>query len=138
MFLTCFYSHAIILCMMDSTHVQVFGYIGSAAKCLQSLLFFIVRACLLLSDPENGVMNCSLRDDGVAFNKDICSFTCNTDYELFGSDTRTCQSDGSWSGSDTLCIKGDQSLYDFVSVSKNIFVCVYMHVKVEHYYKFNN
>ncbi|XP_065900392.1 uncharacterized protein [Dysidea avara] len=59
--------------------------------------------CPPLTDPNNGVMTCLLRDDGVPFYEDICSFTCNTGFELTGSDTRTCQSDGSWSGSETLC-----------------------------------
>jgi len=36
----------------------------------------------------------------VGYEGDTYSFTCNTGYELTGSDTRTCQSDGSWSGSD--------------------------------------
>ena len=52
------------------------------------------------------MINCSLGDDGVPSYEDNCSFTCNTGYELTGSDTRTCQSDGSWSGSDTMCIIG--------------------------------
>ncbi|XP_065896334.1 E-selectin-like [Dysidea avara] len=60
-------------------------------------------ACPPLTDPNNGVMTCSLGDDGVPSYEDTCSFTCNTGYELTGSDTRTCQSDGSWSGSDTMC-----------------------------------
>ena len=38
--------------------------------------------------------------------EDICRFTCNTGYELTGSDTRTCQSDGSWSGSNVTCNRG--------------------------------
>ena len=52
----------------------------------------------------NGTINCSLGDDGVPSS---CSFTCNTGYELTGSYTRTCQSDGSWSGSDTMCTRGN-------------------------------
>ena len=51
--------------------------------------------------------NCSLGDDGVPSYEDTCSFTCNTGYELTGSDTRTCQSDGSWSGSDQVCRRGE-------------------------------
>ena len=47
--------------------------------------------------------NCSLEDDGVPSYEDTCSFTCNTGYELTGSDTRTCQSNGSWSGNDVVC-----------------------------------
>ena len=51
----------------------------------------------------NGELFCSLRDDGAPSYQDTCSFTCNTGYELIGSATRTCQSDGSWSGSDVVC-----------------------------------
>ena len=49
------------------------------------------------------MINCSLGDDGVLSYEDTCSFTCNTGYELTGSDTGTCQSDGSWSGTDSVC-----------------------------------
>jgi len=54
------------------------------------------------------MINCSLGDDGVPSYEDTCSFTCNTGYELTGSDTRTCQSDGSWSGSDDMCRRGKE------------------------------
>ena len=54
----------------------------------------------------NGELFCSLRDDGAPSYQDTCSFTCNTGYELTGSDTRTCQSDGSWSDSDAECRRG--------------------------------
>ena len=52
------------------------------------------------------MFNCSLGDDEVLSYEDTCSFTCNTGYELTGSDTRTCQSDGSWSGTDITCRRG--------------------------------
>ena len=52
------------------------------------------------------ISRCSLEDDRVPSYEDTCSFTCNTGYELTGSDTRTCQSDGSWSGSDDACRRG--------------------------------
>ena len=71
-----------------------------------SYFFLLIVPCPPLTDPNNGVMTCLLRDDGVPFYEDICSFTCNTGFELTGSDTRTCQSDGSWSGSETLCRRG--------------------------------
>ena len=45
-------------------------------------------------------MSCSSGRVGVGYEGDTCSFTCNTGYELTGSDARTCQSDGSWNGSD--------------------------------------
>ena len=62
--------------------------------------------CSSLTDPNNGMMTCSLGDDEVPSYEDTCSFTCNTGYELTGSDTTTCQSDGSWSGSDDVCRRG--------------------------------
>ena len=68
--------------------------------------YFYLVPCSTLISPNNGMINCSLGDDGVPFHKDTCSFTCNTGYELTGSDTRTCQSNGSWSGSNTMCTKG--------------------------------
>ena len=64
---------------------------------------YLLVNCLQLFDPSNGGSNCSLGDDGVSSYEDTCSFTCNTGYQLTGSDNRTCQSDGSWSGSFTLC-----------------------------------
>ena len=64
-------------------------------------------SCQSLTNPGNGVTDCSLGDDGIPSYEDTCSFTCNTGYELTGSDTRTCQSDGSWSGSDGACRRGD-------------------------------
>ena len=58
---------------------------------------------------------------------DTCSFTCNTGYELIGSDNRTCQSDGSWSGNKTMCKTGKRC-----SAVYNIFtiVCI-IHKKIE-------
>ena len=52
------------------------------------------------------MINCSLGDDGVPSYEDTCSFTCNTGYEVTGSDTRTCQSDGNWNGNETNCHRG--------------------------------
>ena len=62
--------------------------------------------CDNLSTPANGNISCSSGRVGVGYDGDACSFTCNTGYELTGSDTRTCQSDGSWSGTDGVCRKG--------------------------------
>ena len=57
-------------------------------------------------DPINGMISCSLINSPVFSYEDTCSFTCDTGYELTGSDTRTCQSDGSWSGSEVSCRRG--------------------------------
>ena len=67
---------------------------------------YFVVSCASLTDPDNGVISCSLGDDGVPSYEDTCSFTCNTGYELTGSNTRTCQSDGNWSGRDDVCRRG--------------------------------
>jgi len=81
--------------------------------------------CPELTDPINGVINCSLRDDGVPSYEDTCSFTCNTGYELTGSDTRTCQSEGSWSGSDVVCRRGktDHKYIVYMTHVAYIIVC---------------
>ena len=66
----------------------------------------LTASCSSLNDLNNGKITCSLGGDGVSSYEDTCSFTCNTGYELTGSDTRTCQSNGSWSGSDDVCRRG--------------------------------
>ena len=67
------------------------------------LCFYILVSCPSLTDPSNGMISCSLGDDNIPSYEDICTFTCNTGYVLTSSNTRTCQSDGSWSGSDIVC-----------------------------------
>ena len=62
--------------------------------------------CPSLTDPDNGIITCSLGDDGVPSYEETCSFTCNTGYVLIGCDNRTCQSDGNWSGNVTMCTRG--------------------------------
>ena len=34
---------------------------------------------------------------------DICTFSCDKDYVISGSDIRTCENDGSWSGTSVTC-----------------------------------
>ena len=63
--------------------------------------------------PNNGNVSCISGKVGVGYTGDTCSFTCNTGYELTGSDTRTCQNDGSWSGSDNFCIMGKLHLHSY-------------------------
>ena len=78
-------------------------------------LIYSVVSCSSLTNPNNGVINCSLGDDGVSSYEDTCSFTCNTGYELNGSDTSICQSNGSWSGSDGVCGRGSYNYNDSVA-----------------------
>ena len=63
-------------------------------------------SCPSLSEPSNGMINCLLGDDGIPSFEDTCSFTCNLGYESTGSNTRTCQSNGSWSGNNAMCNRG--------------------------------
>ena len=71
-------------------------------------IFLTIVNCSMLNSPMNGMINCSLGDDGVPSYEDTCGFTCNTGYELTGSTERTCQSNGNWStnGSDAMCGRG--------------------------------
>ena len=69
------------------------------------MLFYMLYTvtCPQLVEPLNGTMSCSLLYPSMVFYEDTCNFTCDTGYALFGSNTRTCQSDGSWSGSEAIC-----------------------------------
>ena len=66
-----------------------------------AVLYFL--ECPTLTNPNNGMLNCSLGGDGFASYGDTCYFTCNNGYELIGSATRICQADGWWSGSHPRC-----------------------------------
>ena len=70
---------------------------------MRLMCFFLLVSCQSLDAPDNGMITCSLGDDGVLSYEDTCTYTCNTGYELTNSNTRTCQSDGSWSGSAPMC-----------------------------------
>ena len=72
--------------------------------------------CTSLTDPINGMISCSLGDDGVPSYEDTCSFTCNTGYNLSGSETKTCQSDGSWNGSNATCRRLRGECYHIASL----------------------
>ena len=76
--------------------------------CIQfEILLTIDIQCTILSTPANGtIVSCSSGKIGFGYEGDTCSFACHTGYELTGSDTRTCQSDGNWSGTDDVCGRG--------------------------------
>jgi len=93
---------------------------------LQSYAIFHIKLytdirCDDLSTPSNGeIISWSSGRVGVAYEGDTCGFTCNAGYELTGSDTRTCQSNGSWSGSDDVCRRG-WFIYKFLK-SRDAFI----------------
>ena len=68
-------------------------------------MIHIIVQCPSLTSP-GGSYRCNLRNDGVISYEDMCLLMCNTGYELTGSNSRTCKSDGSWSGSDDVCRRG--------------------------------
>jgi len=74
------------------------------------LIWYIVD--IRCDDLSNGeIALCSGRER-VGYEGDTCSFKCNTGYELTGSDTRTCQSDGNWSGTEVICRRGKTGKID--------------------------
>ena len=89
-----------VVVMLCVEKVVVLKVIGT------TIHFFLIVSCPTITNPSNGIINCSLGNDGLPSYEDTCSFTCNTGYELTGSDTTTCQSNGSWSDSDVICIRG--------------------------------
>ena len=75
-----------------------FPSLGSTPVIISFTVIFHIVPCTPLNAPNRGEMSCT----GNVY-EDICVFTCDDGYELTGSDTRTCQSDGSWSGSEAVC-----------------------------------
>ena len=57
--------------------------------------------CTSLLLPTNGNISCN--STGVTHYEDHCSFSCDPGYQLTGSSSRQCLSNGSWSGSDVTC-----------------------------------
>ena len=62
--------------------------------------------------PENGMIDCSLGDDGAPNIGDTCTVTCNDRFVLRGDATRTCQRNRQrgthWSGDEARCVEGLQ------------------------------
>ena len=60
-----------------------------------------VVQCPTLTAPDNGMIFCTGNEIG-----DTCTVSCDDGYESSGSETRTCQGDGTWSGTDATCSAG--------------------------------
>ena len=59
------------------------------------------------TNPMNGMINCSLGDDGFLSYEDTCDIFCNTGYEIqSGDDMITCESDGMVNGTIPTCGRG--------------------------------
>ena len=62
-------------------------------------MFYIVgRPCSILTTPVDGLKV----GNGHVF-EDVIWFSCNFGFELFGSDVRQCEADGTWNGTLTKC-----------------------------------
>ena len=59
----------------------------------------ISAECPYLVDPDNGNVDYQTQEGSTA------TYTCDTGYQLDGTPTRTCQSDGTWSGSAPTCTR---------------------------------
>ena len=69
-------------------------------------LHVVITCPLLIDSPNNGMINCSLGDDGQPNPGDTCSYTCNTGFVLDGNTIRTCQNDATWSDTEPFCRPG--------------------------------
>jgi len=68
-------------------------------------LYTIVITCPVLTDPDNGMVDCSLGPDGIPTEGDTCAYTCDDGFIVSGSSDRICQSDGTWTGSEPTCAR---------------------------------
>jgi len=69
----------------------------------------LVVTCPILDAPDNGMIVCSLGDDGLPTNGDTCTYSCNPGFELNGRKRRTCSVQrrrGPWSGQEPTCTPG--------------------------------
>ncbi|XP_065894428.1 protein mesh-like isoform X2 [Dysidea avara] len=79
---------------------------GDEARCVQVPAVTAPSSCKPLSAPNNGMIDCSLGDDGVPTNGDMCTFTCNNGFDLSGSQTNKCRirnNRGKWTGNQATC-----------------------------------
>ena len=70
------------------------------------LICLLLVTCPSLTNPNNGMISCSLGGNNIPNPEESCTFMCNAGYDLNGSGTRTCQNNGNWSGSDVTCSRG--------------------------------
>ena len=85
------------------------GYILLTVR-VYILRFTATVICSSPGDLKYGVINYTNEKDAVLSYKDNCSFTCNAGYVLYGSNMRTCQSNGRWDGTEATCTKGSVTI----------------------------
>ena len=72
-----------------------------------NLTFYFAVTCSNLTDPTNGILNCSFGGDSVAHVGETCNYVCDTGYILNDTINRTCQNNGTWTGTDAMCSRGN-------------------------------
>ena len=88
--------------------------------CLIISNYFPAVPCSMPPNPMNGMVSCSLEDDGVLSYEDTCTTMCNTGYEIQAGDAmRTCQSDEMFNGTSATCGRGLQHVMFTVFWSKS-------------------
>ena len=63
-----------------------------------NLILFILVPCPGLPNPENGRVEMSGVTPG-----SVATYICNSEYNLVGMETRTCQNNGQWDGEAPTC-----------------------------------
>ena len=63
-------------------------------------LFHTVVNCEALTRPPNGQVDTS---SGTTYNQ-VATYSCDTGYNLVGSSSRTCQTNGMWSSTAPVCV----------------------------------
>ena len=66
----------------------------------------IIAACNELPPPEDGSVTCDYGNDGIPSYQDVCWYTCEDGFQLFGSSSRTCLNTSVWSNDEPVCTRG--------------------------------
>ena len=64
------------------------------------VLFHTVLECPMLRNPDNGQITYT---NGLKVGS-VATYACFQGYAINGSETQTCQADGTWSGSHPTCV----------------------------------
>ena len=84
----------------------------------------------MLMAPDNGMIDCSLGDDGVPTNGDTCTVTCNEGFRLRGDATRRYRArQMRWLGDEARCIPGVDEMYNFLHCPFDFFIFSSLHVE---------
>ena len=81
-------------------------------------VYAIVITCPELTDPDNGMIDCSLGPDGIPTEGDTCAYSCD---------------DGTWTGSEPTCARCKKTIINvciYLFILQYTSVCVKMNYKI--------